>query len=153
VAAALLVTVALVGTAIATWIFPRRAEPLPQFNQRKLTANAQDSPVLSAGISPDGKYLGYADPQGIHLQLVATGAVQNVPSPPGIHPDTVSWAFGSWFPDSTRFIASVSGTGKPSTVWSIPITGGENRKLAEASPRPFPLPGKWQNRDSKAIVS
>jgi len=131
VAAALLATVVLVGTAITTWIFPRRAEPLPQFNQRKLTANAQDSPVLSAGISPDGKYLAYADQQGIHLQLVATGTFQNVPSPAGVQPDTISWAFGSWFPDSTRFIASVSGPGKPSTVWSIPITGGESRKLAE----------------------
>jgi eukaryotic-like serine/threonine-protein kinase len=131
VPAALLVTVALVGLAIAPWIFPRRPEFLPQFNQRKLTANAQDSPVLSAGISPDGKFLGYADQQGIHLQLVATGAVQNVPSPPGVQPDNVSWMFGSWFPDSTRFIASVSSPGKPSTVWSISIVGRDIQKLAE----------------------
>jgi serine/threonine protein kinase len=131
VGAALLVTVALVGTATVTWIFPRRPGPLPQFNQRKLTANAEDSPVLSAAISPDAKFLGYADQQGIHLQFVATGVVQNVASPPGVQPETASWAFGSWFPDSARFIASVSGPGKPSTVWSIPITGSEIQKLAE----------------------
>src|SRR5690242_1689125 len=71
VAATLLVTLALIGTTIFAWFIPHRPEPLPQFNQRKLTANAQDSPVLNAGISPDGKYLGYADEQGIHLQLVA----------------------------------------------------------------------------------
>jgi serine/threonine protein kinase len=129
--AALLVTMALVGTAIVTWIFPRRPGPPRQFDQRKLTANAEDSPVLSAAISPDGKFLGYADEQGIHLQLVATGAVQNVASPPGVQPDSATWAFGSWFPDSTRFIASVSSPGKPSTVWSIPTTGGEIWKLAE----------------------
>ena len=29
--------------------------------------------MLNAAISPDGKYLGYADQQGIHLQLVADG--------------------------------------------------------------------------------
>ena len=83
VMAALLATLALIGTTIVTWLFPRHSEPLPQFNQRKLTANAQDSPVLNAAISPDGKYLGYADQQGIHLQLVATGGVQSVPLPPG----------------------------------------------------------------------
>jgi len=131
VTAALLVTLALIGTIIFTWFFPRHAEPLPQFNQRKLTANAQDSPVLNAAISPDGKYLGYADQQGIHLQLVPTGGVQSVALPPGIQPGTASWAFGSWFPDSTRFIASVSAPGKPSIVWSITVLGGEAQKLAE----------------------
>jgi serine/threonine protein kinase/Tol biopolymer transport system component len=131
VTAALLVTLALMGTAIFAWFFPRRPEPLPRFNQRKLTANAQDSPVLSAGISPDGKYLGYADQQGIHLQLVATGGVQSAALPPGIQPRTALWAFGGWFPDSTRFIASVSIPGGPSSVWSIPILEGEARKLAE----------------------
>jgi len=131
VTAALLVTLALIGTTIFGWFSPRRPEPLPQFNQRKLTANVQDSPVLNAAISPDGKYLAYGDEQGIHLQLVATGGIQNVPLPPGIQPRMASWAFGGWYPDSTRFIASVSLPGRPSTLWSIPILGGEAQKLAE----------------------
>jgi serine/threonine protein kinase len=131
VTAALLVTLALIGTTMFIWFFPRHSEPLPQFNQRKLTANAQDSPVLNAAISPDGKYLGYADEQGIHLQLVATGGVQSVALPPDFQPGTASWAFGSWFPDSTRFSASVSVPGRPSSVWSIPILGGDLRMVAE----------------------
>jgi len=131
VTATLLAATAIVGTAVFTWIFPRRPEPLPQFNQRKLTANSQDSPVLGAAISPDGKYLGYADQGGLHLQLVATGEVQSVAQPPVFEPGKASLAFGSWFPDSTRFIVSVSGTGKSSAVWSIAITGGEIHKLAE----------------------
>jgi serine/threonine protein kinase/dipeptidyl aminopeptidase/acylaminoacyl peptidase len=131
VTAALLVTAALIGTALFTWFFPRRSEPLPQFNQRKLTANAQDSPVLGAAISPDGKYLGYSDQQGIHLQLVATNATKDVPLPTGIQTGTAFWTFGSWFPDSKRFLASVSVPGKPASLWSIPILGGEAKKLAE----------------------
>ena len=131
VTAALLVTLVLVGTTIFTWFYPRRSEPLPQFDQRKLTANAQDSPVLSAAISPDGKYLGYADQQGIHLQLVATGASQGVPLPPGVQQGTASWTFGGWYPNSTRFIASASVPGRPSIIWSIPTQGGEAQKLAE----------------------
>jgi len=131
VIAALLVMLALTGTAIFTWFFPRRPEPLLQFKQRKLTANAQDSPVRNAAISPDGKYLGYGDQQGIHLQLVATGGVQDVALPPGIQPGTASWVFGGWYPDSTRFVASLSVPGSPSTLWAIPTQGGEAQKLAE----------------------
>jgi serine/threonine protein kinase/Tol biopolymer transport system component len=131
VVAALLVTLALIGTTIFTWFFPLRPEPLSQLNQRKLTANAQDSPVLNAAISPDGRYLGFADQQGLHLQLVATGGTQSVLLPPGIQPGTASWSFGSWYPDSARFIASVSVPGTPAAVWSIPILGGEAQKLAE----------------------
>jgi serine/threonine protein kinase len=131
VTATLLVALALVSTAVFTWFFPHGPEPLPQFNQRKLTANAQESPVLNAAISPDGKYLAYDDQQGIHLQLVATGGIQSVALPAGFQSGAASWAFGSWFSDSTRFIASVSIPGRPSSVWSIPILGGEAQKLAE----------------------
>src|ERR1700722_4666646 len=94
VTVALLATLALIGTAIFTWFFPRHSEPLPQFHQRKLTANAQDSPVLNAAISPNGKYLGYADDQGIHLQLIATGGVQSAALPPDFQPGPASGVFG-----------------------------------------------------------
>jgi serine/threonine protein kinase/Tol biopolymer transport system component len=132
VTAALLVTLALIGTAIFTWFIPRRPQPLPQFNQRKLTANAQDSPVFNAAISPDGKYLGYADPQGIHLQFVATGGVRTVALPPGTEQGKANWTFGSWYPDSQRFVASVRVPGTHSTVWSIPVIESNTpQKLAE----------------------
>lgn len=132
VTAASLLAVSLMGAIIITRLLPSRTEPLPQFNQQKLTANAEDSPVFNAGISPDGKYLGYADPQGIHLQFVATGIGQKVALPPGTEQDKASWTFGSWYPDSARFLASVSAPGTPSAVWSIPVMEGKApEKLAE----------------------
>ena len=131
VTATLLATLALIGTALFTWFFPRRPESLPSFNQRKLTANVQNSPVFSAGISPDGKYLGYADEQGIHLLTIATGSVQSVAQPPGIPRGTTKWSFGDWYPDSKRFLVSVRISDAESTIWSIPTTGGEAEKLAE----------------------
>jgi serine/threonine protein kinase/Tol biopolymer transport system component len=132
VLAALLATLALVGTTIVTWLFPRHSEPLPQFNQQRLTANAGDSPVFNAAISPDGKYLGYADPQGIHLQFVATGGVRTVALPLGTEQGKDSWTFGSWYPDSERFVASVHVGGTHFTVWSIPVIESKTpQKLAE----------------------
>lgn len=133
VAARLLLAVALLSTTLFTWFFLGRHEPLPQFNQKKLTANAPDSPILTARISPNGKYLGYADGQGLHLQLIATGAIQSVALPPNLPVATSSWAWGSWFPDSAGFIATVSNPGRPQTIWSIPVVGGAAEKLAEVA--------------------
>jgi hypothetical protein len=87
---------AVIGASIVTWLVSRRPEPLRQFKQQRLTANAKDLPVLSAAISPDGKYLGFGDPRGIHLQLVETGGTQSVPLPRGIQPETPNWSFGGW---------------------------------------------------------
>ena len=132
VVATLLVSLALIGATIVAWYIPRRHEPLPQFNQQKLTANAEDLPVFSAAISPDGKYLGYADPQGIHLQFVATGGVRTVALPPGTEQGKASWTFGSWYPDSERFLASVRAPGTHSTVWLIPVIESKTpQKIAE----------------------
>jgi hypothetical protein len=61
----------------------------------------------------DGKYLGYADRQGIHRQVVDTGETLGVPPPAGIEPLKTDWVFAGWYPDSTEFIASVAIPGKP----------------------------------------
>jgi serine/threonine protein kinase/Tol biopolymer transport system component len=132
VTAASLLALSVIGIIIVTRLLPRRPEPLPQFNQQKLTANAEESPIFSAAISPDGKYLGYADPQGIHVQVVATGGVRTVALPPGTEGEKESWTFGSWYPDSERFVASVRFPGTHSTVWSVPVIESKApQKLAE----------------------
>jgi len=128
VAAALLVTAAL-GTAIVTWI--RRPDAPRQFNQRKLTANAQDAPISNAAISPDGKYLAFADKEGLHLQNIATRAVQNLSVPISLPREKSSWEFGGWYPNSTRFTAYVASPGLPAAIWSIPTNGDDPRKVAD----------------------
>ena len=132
-AGALLVALTVIGASIVTWLLSHGPEPLPQFRQRRLTANARDLPVLSAAISPDGKYLGYADQRGLHLQLVETGGAQDLPLPPGIEPGEAFWVFGGWYPDSTRFIASVAIPGKPVSLWAVPTMGSRPEKLAEVA--------------------
>jgi serine/threonine protein kinase/Tol biopolymer transport system component len=134
--AALFTTLVLVGATLATWFLSYRTEPLPQFKQRRLTANAKDLPVLNAAISPDGKYLGYADQQGLHLQIVETAATLNVQLPPDLRPGPVYWRFGTWYPDSTRFVASAAIPGKPVSFWSVSTAGGEPQKLAEVEDTP-----------------
>jgi serine/threonine protein kinase/Tol biopolymer transport system component len=128
---AFLVLPALIAAAFLIWRSSRVPPRLPQFEQRRLTANPEDMPVLSAGISPDGKYLGYADRQGIHLQLVGTTGTRGLTPAAGPQPDTARWTFASWYPDSNRFLATAAIAGKPVTVWSVPVERGEPEKIAE----------------------
>ena len=128
VASAFVLLVTLIGTGVA-WRLARRPEALPQFKQRRLTANPPDQPVTYAAISPDGKYLGFSDRQGVHLQMVDTGQSQDVPRPSGIEAEKAFWDFESWFPDSTRFIARLAVSGEPITLWSVPVLHGAPQEL------------------------
>jgi DNA-binding winged helix-turn-helix (wHTH) protein len=44
-----------------------------QIKQRRLTASSEENPVLGAAISPDGKYLAFADKTGVSLRQVDSG--------------------------------------------------------------------------------
>ncbi len=131
VTAVLLATLAVMGAIILTWMLSRRPKSAPQLKQARLTANPPDIPVLNAAISPDGKYLGYGDRKGIHLQVLDTGEALSVLPLPGIEPLKADWVFGGWYPDSARFIASVAIPGRPVGLWAVPIRGGTPEKLAD----------------------
>ena len=49
--------------------------------QRQLTTNSSENAVTGGAISPDGRYLAYADLDGIHVKLIETGETRNVPQP------------------------------------------------------------------------
>lgn len=70
-AAALVITVLIIIKV--GWFSTSTRRSLPESNQKQLTANPIDDPVVRAAISPDGKYLAYTDLTGIHLLLVDTG--------------------------------------------------------------------------------
>jgi len=110
------------------------AKQAPEFKlrMRPLTANPQDVPVQSAALSPDGRYLGYSDEQGIHLLHLDTGVTQAVASLPNVESKSGLWRFGGWYPDSSRFIAFLLAPGKSVSSWSVPIDGSPLQRLAEA---------------------
>ncbi len=51
--------------------------------QRQLTTNGMDDPLYSAAISPDGKYLAFADYSGLFVRLLSTGETHSLQIPPG----------------------------------------------------------------------
>ena len=120
------------GAGIA-WYLARRPQAIQQLNQRKLTANPEDLPVDNAAISPDGKYLGYSDQNGIHVQLLGNREVQTMPWPTGFQQGQDFWGFLGWYPESTRFLASLGVSGQGASLWALPILGGAPQKLVDGT--------------------
>lgn len=79
--AAIAVLAALVGAYFAGWFTSAHPYSQADLKPQQLTANSSEDPVAVASISPDGKYLLYADLEGLHLRLMATGETQSLPIP------------------------------------------------------------------------
>ncbi len=80
VAAVVIAAVLAVGY-FAGWFTPAHLYSQAELKPQQLTANSSDDPVATTSISPDGKYLLYADLEGMHLRLIATGETQSLPIP------------------------------------------------------------------------
>ena len=52
-----------------------------QLKPQQLTAQSSEDPVMVTSVSPDGKYLLYADLEGLHLRVIASGDTQLLPIP------------------------------------------------------------------------
>jgi eukaryotic-like serine/threonine-protein kinase len=114
------------------WFTNRQPSSVPELVQRQLTTNSSENAVSTGVISPDGKYLAYADLKGIHLELIDTGETQTVPQPEPLKDSRVDWAFGSWFPDGTRYLATANVPGQRLSVWTVSLMG-RTRKLRDDS--------------------
>jgi serine/threonine protein kinase len=69
---------ALAAIAVAAWfVFPRSDQsPVAPRDLRPIqqTANPPGNPIIATALSPDGKYLAYADYEGIYFRLLSSGA-------------------------------------------------------------------------------
>jgi serine/threonine protein kinase len=129
----------LVAAAIL-WFANHHQSPsqgLPEIKLRQLTRNASDDPIRSGSISPDGKYLAYADRQGIHIEAVATGESHLLPQPPGVKFMASEWLVADWFPDGTRLLVNLSppieleAPNRQSSIWAASVLGGAPRMLRD----------------------
>jgi serine/threonine protein kinase len=75
---------ALVLLALALrwrWSKNQLSAPSGKFSERQLTHNPPENRILFPAISPDGKYLAYPDTKGLHLSVIDTGEVHDIPLP------------------------------------------------------------------------
>jgi DNA-binding winged helix-turn-helix (wHTH) protein len=122
--AATLLAMLVVGVAVG-WLVWNRSRSLPELKQRQLTANPLEDYVVTAAISPDGKYIAYHDQTGLYLRSVDSGETRAVSLPAGF---SGGFAGLEWLPDSGKLLAVVNNP-QPVALWVITILGDVRPKL------------------------
>jgi eukaryotic-like serine/threonine-protein kinase len=123
-AAALIVCLALGWLA---WrASSKSSTPTTAASMQRLTTNPSENPITASAISPEGKYLAYADKTGTYLRLLSTGEVH------ALLPKAQAVAFLGWFPDGTRLLASSPApSGNKLALWVLSAFGGNPRQLSD----------------------
>jgi Tol biopolymer transport system component len=119
------VLVVLAVASFAYWQMSR--PPVPAAGPatlKPLTANPLERSVTGAAISPDGRYLAYVDPDGLHLQLIYSGETRTMELAAGLAPWKVKW-----YPDGTRLLLLAKVEEQPMSLWSIAALGGRIKEL------------------------
>jgi DNA-binding winged helix-turn-helix (wHTH) protein/Tol biopolymer transport system component len=119
------VCLALMVVSIVAWTAWRPSRP-GELIERKLTSNSSENSVSSAAISPDRKYIAYADNSGFYLKQIRTGEAHPLPLPPNF-----SARVDDWFPDGSHLLVSREEQPGKASLWSISIFGGSPRQLAD----------------------
>jgi DNA-binding winged helix-turn-helix (wHTH) protein len=120
----LVVPIAIAALAWAALWSSRRETAHPAVEQR-VTSNSPEAPVRAAVVSPDGKYVAYADPTGLYLRQISSGETRPWPLPR----DFEAWP-NSWFPDSVHLLVMrFEGPEHIRSLWTVSLLGGNPQKL------------------------
>src|SRR5882724_2378577 len=139
-ALAVLLAGVVLGWVIAHWRHQSAQVTSVQIKQRRLTASPEENPVLGAAISPDGKYLAFADRTGVYLRHIDSGETHSLVFPSGFTPIPAAW-----YPDGSHLVATwVEGPTAPSSLWQVSIMGGSPRKLIDNGQLPAISPNGSQ---------
>jgi Tol biopolymer transport system component/DNA-binding winged helix-turn-helix (wHTH) protein len=121
---------------IVGWLAGRRSAVPRNAQERRLTANPFDTPVLSSALSPDGKYLAFADKTGFYLRQTDNGETHALALPRNFDAQPAAW-----FPDGSHLLVTwASGPQEPSSLWEISVMGGTPRRLTDSAHDPAVSP-------------
>jgi serine/threonine protein kinase len=117
------VFILLLITSAALWFFRREqltVQTRPEPKLRQLTVNSFENRVTNGAISPDGKYLVYADTNGMYTKDIETGETRTVPEPVELKKKDVEWDIPptAWFRDNTRFVSNAHPANESPGDWS-----------------------------------
>lgn len=93
----------------------------------QITSNSVELSVVSAAISPDGKWLAYDERGSLRLRNVATGEVGDLPGPPHIQPTYLTWSASS----EDLLLCGINLQTRGGELWRVPISGGLPVKLVD----------------------
>ena len=116
-------------TFVTVLLRSRRDRPHSSLKQTQLTSNSAENEVENGAISPDGRYLAYYDQNGVHIKLLETGEVRDIPEPQELKGTQVDWPLLSF--SENRFLADPSASGRNDSAWTFSVMGGEPLKLRD----------------------
>jgi hypothetical protein len=123
-AAALLILV-----VAAAFFFRRRPErAIREIVPTRVTSNSSETPIQTMALSPDGKYLAYADTNGVHVRSMQTADSR-------VLPDTRGMEVIYWAADATQFFISKRSAGQ-FVLYSVSLPGGVLHPLGDVLPSP-----------------
>jgi Tol biopolymer transport system component/DNA-binding winged helix-turn-helix (wHTH) protein len=116
----------LVVGSIGGWIAARRLVQNPQPSEARLTNNSPDDPIMSVALSPDAKYIAFADRAGLFLRELASGETHSIDIPGVVRPRA-----RAWFPDGSHLLVNAAQATGVMSVYNVPLLGGSARKIVE----------------------
>jgi serine/threonine protein kinase/Tol biopolymer transport system component len=119
------------------WLTSRQQTPTRTLSERQLTHNPAENNLVTGAISPDGKHYAYADTKGLHLSIIATGEVHDIPLPEGL--GARLWTV-SWFPEGENLLLMAGTETGARTIWVASAFGGVPRILRTHSREPSVSP-------------
>jgi Tol biopolymer transport system component/DNA-binding winged helix-turn-helix (wHTH) protein len=132
--------VLLIASVIVGWRAGHHSATTLSTQERRLTANPSDTPVLSSTLSPDGKFLAFADRTGVYLRQVETGETHPLALPKGFDAQPAAW-----FPDGSHLLVTwAAGPQEPPGIWEVSVMGGDPRKLVDSGHDPSVSPDGTQ---------
>jgi serine/threonine protein kinase/Tol biopolymer transport system component len=111
---------------VAAWFARKQFSAGRTPSERQLTHNTPENRVLDSAISPDGRYLAYADTKGLHLSVIDTGEIHDIALPADI--ETRVWHV-AWFPDGEKLLITTNTRTEGHVSWVKSIFSGAPRKL------------------------
>ena len=129
-------SIALVALGIVLGVLLTKKPPEFQMTERKLTANPSEDEVTAGAISPDGKYLAFADMTGFYLRVIASGETHAMPALKDFKVRSLSW-----FPDASHLVMDARDSAAlQDSLWDVSLLGGTPRKLIDDGTEPAVSP-------------
>jgi serine/threonine protein kinase/Tol biopolymer transport system component len=135
----------LIGLA-SLWYRGGQLTTAKTLNERQLTHTPSENHLVSGAISPDGKHFAYIDRKGLHLSIIESGEVHDLPLPEELR--THLWTV-AWFPEGENILLTVESETGAHAIWVTSAFGGVPRMLRTHSREPAVSP----DGSSSAFVS
>jgi eukaryotic-like serine/threonine-protein kinase len=123
---AVAIAVILAAFAAFHWYNTHRLEPRPPLTEKQLTSNSSDFPFYISALSPDGRFLSFADENGLYVQGLESGEKHSLNTPVDTLRNLVDVA---WYPGDEKLLLDIPTDDEVHSLWSLSILGGSPEKL------------------------